>query len=213
MSLEITVALADPVSVTKWMRGLYRDQIPWATANALNATAFDARKTLVNELRQHFEIRTDWTSRRMRVGKARKKRLPHVAYVGSTAPYMELQVTGGVKRSMNKLMGIPTSHLRARSSDGQIKKSLWPRKFLRSKRVKKRRKVHTVGLRKGAAVIQTVGGERVHLYTLAQKAIVKPRTWPLESTVRRVVARRWAKNATRALDRAIKTARKGKRSR
>jgi hypothetical protein len=205
--LDIKVNLVDAAGVAQWLRALYKDQIPFATKVALDATAFDARRTLVDELRQHFTVRTDWTARRMRVQKATKQDL--VSYVGSTAPYMELQALGGVKRPRSKLMGAPTKELRALSPDGTARRKLWPNKWIKTARTRKRRQAFTIPLRSGrVAVMRWVNGEREQLYTLTNRATIKPGAWPLYSTVRRVAGRRWAPNAVKGLKRAIKTSRR-----
>lgn len=210
--LDIKVNLVDAAGVAQWLRALYQDQIPYATKVALDATAFDARRTLVDELRQHFTVRTDWTARRMRVQKATKRDL--VSYVGSTAPYMELQALGGVKRAKGPAMGIPTMALRKMSPDLTVRRKLWPNKLMK-KRKRKELWTYIAPLRSGRGAVLFSGkmGDPKRrkgkaLYYLYDKAHVPGNRWPIDRTVYRVVGAKWSKNAAYAMKRALKTARR-----
>ena len=85
--------------------------VPHAVRKALNASAFEARKAWISRIESTFTLRKAWTTRSVRVSKARGTSMSRMeAVLGSTAPYMAIQETGGTKRKGGRHgVPIPTS--------------------------------------------------------------------------------------------------------
>lgn len=85
---------------------------PFATRNTLNATAFQAQREWKHEISQNMVQRNRFTQQSIRVEQTRELKVRHqAAVVGSTAPYMDEQEFGGVKRARGKEgVPIPTSY-------------------------------------------------------------------------------------------------------
>lgn len=89
MSITVTTNAKD---VSRDLLRIFEDQIPFATANAINATALDLQKTQRAHQRRVFTVRREeWVDRAVKMKRwARKHRLE--AHVGIAAP-------GGRRRS------------------------------------------------------------------------------------------------------------------
>lgn len=85
--------------------------VPHAAKNALNATAFEARREWVKQIKGAFTLRRTWTTRSVRVSKARGTNTRRMmAVVGSIAPYMAEQESGATHRKSGQHgVAIPTS--------------------------------------------------------------------------------------------------------
>jgi len=73
------------------------DAIPYASRDALNSTAFEARKTWQGEMAKTFTLRNQFTQRSVRVEKvshATKDINRMQAVIGSVAPYLDEQEEG-----------------------------------------------------------------------------------------------------------------------
>lgn len=102
-----------------------RRGIPHATRNGLNASAFEGRKAWTKEVEKAFTLRNTFTTRSLRVQKARgiDMRKMH-SVLGSTADYMAEQETGGTERKSGKHgVPIPTP---TSSGEGRAAKRLRP---------------------------------------------------------------------------------------
>lgn len=90
---------------------LSRRAIPYAARNTLNAAAFEGRREWVDQIEKTFTLRNKWTTRSLRVVKARGTSMRGMqATLGSVAPYMATQEEGGVLRRTGKHgVAIPTS--------------------------------------------------------------------------------------------------------
>ena len=109
---------ADVKDLTKSLNRIQRKQIPFATSKALNATAFDVRKTLQDGLNIHLDRVTSYTKRGVQVEKSTKKNL--VAKVGfrsrtfgkgqgkiTQAEYMKRQIKGGTRFPKGQAIPVP----------------------------------------------------------------------------------------------------------
>ena len=72
------ITTSDPIGIKrfqKFMRNLSHRQIPYATANALNRTAFSARTSVQNSMSNRFIIRKNFVVRGVLVKKATRQDL------------------------------------------------------------------------------------------------------------------------------------------
>ncbi len=171
-----------------------RDQVPFAMASGLTATAKDGQKEVHRQLGGRFTIRRKWVERGVRI-QAATKRKPEAA-VFSRDEFMVKQESGSVERGVS----IPRSV--RRSSRTVVPRGRWPGALL------KRPDVFIKRLPRGArGVFQKMKNGRLKLlWIIEDVARVKPR-WGFGKTVRKTVAKKWEKNFGRALARALRTAR------
>ena len=109
---------SDIKKLTKALSTIQRKQIPFATSKALNATAFDARKSVQTALDVQLDKITPYTKRGVQVEKSTKKNL--VAQVGfrsrkfgkgqgsiTQAEYMQRQIAGGTRLPKGQAIPVP----------------------------------------------------------------------------------------------------------
>ena len=109
---------SDIKELTRSLNRIQRKQIPFATSKALNATAFDVRKTLQDALDIHLDNPTAYTKRGVQVEKSTKRNL--VAKVGfrsrkfgkgqgkiTQAEYMKRQIKGGTRFPQGQAIPVP----------------------------------------------------------------------------------------------------------
>jgi hypothetical protein len=109
---------SDIKKLTKALSTIQRKQIPFATSKALNATAFDARKSVQTALDLQLDKPTAYTKRGVQVEKSTKKNL--VAQVGfrsrkfgkgqgsiTQAEYMQRQIAGGTRLPKGQAIPVP----------------------------------------------------------------------------------------------------------
>ena len=109
---------SDIKELTRSLNRIQRKQIPFATSKALNATAFDVRKTLQDALDIHLDNPTSYTKRGVQVEKSTKRNL--VAKVGfrsrkfgkgqgkiTQAEDMKRQIKGGTRFPQGQAIPVP----------------------------------------------------------------------------------------------------------
>mgnify|MGYP003128448544 FL=1 len=109
---------SDIKELTRSLNRIQRKQIPFATSKALNATAFDVRKTLQDALDIHLNNPTAYTKRGVQFEKSTKRNL--VAKVGfrsrkfgkgqgkiTQAEYMKRQIKGGTRFPQGQAIPVP----------------------------------------------------------------------------------------------------------
>lgn len=86
--------------------------VPYAIRDALNATAFDARRESIKNIKEDFIIRKTWTERTIQVERAALGPVESMqSVIGSIAPYMATQEGGGIVRpDKGRTITIPTSY-------------------------------------------------------------------------------------------------------
>jgi len=92
LDLRLDLGIDD---ILKRLDDLERRHVPFALAQALNATAFAAQREVRAQMPDRFTLRRPWTPRGVRVGKASKRDL--TARVFTADWYMETQETGGTR--------------------------------------------------------------------------------------------------------------------
>lgn len=91
---------ADIKNATRKLSVAQKKQVPFAVSQALNDTAFDARKAVQVQLPRKLNKPTPWTIRGVRVGKSSKRRLrASVYFTDDRAKYMKFQIDGGIRRN------------------------------------------------------------------------------------------------------------------
>lgn len=96
--MNISVKM-DIKAATKGLSNLQKRQIPFATSQALNDTAFQARTDAMAGMDKHLEKPTPWTKRGIRVGKSTKAKLvSSVAIQPDRWKYMRFQTVGGIRK-------------------------------------------------------------------------------------------------------------------
>jgi len=118
----------------KAMDAFGKQQIPFATANALNTTAFDVRKQIVEDTYpRSFTVRNKrFASQLFRVDKATKRNLTARLYDRLGRDYMVNQAEGGIKRPRGRNIAIPTREIK-RTTSGKVPKNRLPRNVLGGK--------------------------------------------------------------------------------
>lgn len=98
----------DARKAVKDLRQFREKAIPYAVRNALNRSAFHARAEWKQEVRGAFTLRNAFTERSILVTRATGKNVNGmVAFVGSTALYMDEQEHGATERGRGKHKPIP----------------------------------------------------------------------------------------------------------
>lgn len=192
--------------------GEFADQIPYATARALNDCMFLAREDLVYRLPAQYKIRNRWTERGFRVRKATKRNL--VATVANTRDYMRVQLEGGERPDPNG--GYQTVPVGARASSTTVLgKGRWPRQTIDARAPVGWAHGGFIGIRGGVRGIWKVanpGAKRAKMrlrlmWRLVEHVTISP-TWPMGQYVKALVGDRWTYAAKKWLAEAIRTAKK-----
>ena len=115
----------------KAMDAFGRNQIPFATANALTSTAFDVRKQIVDDTYPNsFTVRNKrFASAMFRVEPANKRNLTARVYDKLGRDYMTTQAEGGFKRPRGSNIAIPSRQIK-RTASGKVPKGKQPRNVL-----------------------------------------------------------------------------------
>ena len=121
----------------KAMDAFGRNQIPFATANALTSTAFDVRKQIVDDTYpSSFTVRNKrFASAMFRVEKATRRNLTARVYDRLGRDYMTIQAEGGLKRPRGSNIAIPSRQIK-RTKTGRVPKNRHPRNVLGGKAYK-----------------------------------------------------------------------------
>lgn len=115
--------------VSRGLSKFHRKQIPFATSQAINDTAFDVRKEHQKQLPNYIDRPTPFTKRGVKVKKSNKRDLVGVVYFDKIqAKYMKLQIKGGTRRPDNKVLLVPTAATKL-NQYGNISKAVRNRMF------------------------------------------------------------------------------------
>ena len=198
--IEITV---NTRQFTRWLTDVERRQVPFATAQALTATAFAVRRQVVERtFPAAFKLRNRRFPRvAIRVAKATKRSLSASVFDRLGRDYLKLHATGGTKRPRGGRLAVPTTRIR-RTKSGRIPKGQTPT---------------AVRGRKNAVVAPVNGGKQgiwrrrrgrlELLYTLQPSARIRKRLRFFEDA-NAVVTRQFPRRFRVALAKAVRTARR-----
>ena len=189
--------------------------LKWSTAFSLNAMAIEAQEYQINQnLPRRFTLRGGWFRKGNKFGiRVRKASVQNLeAIVGTAAPWMRIQETGGMKKSSsgNKFFGIG---VRARSAWTSKIRSPKYIKVLSEEAKKKEGAKNFWRSKKGQAP-KLYGvyarGIRVE-YQMARTAKIK-KQWGFAQTTQALVSRRFdaifAREFAKEMTRAKRTAKK-----
>ena len=105
MNISIKSELKD---LAKDLTSLQKKQIPFAASQALNDTAFQARKALRAQAVKKLDRPTRFTVNGFRVGKSTKRNLVSEVYINAeVAKYLKYQIIGGTRKASGKGTGVP----------------------------------------------------------------------------------------------------------
>lgn len=200
--MTVTVRVSANVkAVRRWLTDIERRQVPFATAQALNATAFEVRSEIVGKtFPQAFDVKARGFARAaFRVDKA-SKRLPRASVFDRLGrANLALHAEGGTRRPRGAALAIPQTI--KRTAGGRVPKGKTPRAL------KGKRTVFKAPTRTGNMGIweRTRSGTRL-LYTLAPEAKIARRFRFYEDAAK-VARKRFDANFRTALARALATAR------
>jgi len=192
--------------VQKALQG-FSKQLPFAMSQALNATAFDVRKQIVDRTYpQAFNVRNKrFASAMFRVDKATKRKLSASVFDRLGKDYMVKQAEGGIKRPRGNNIAIP-GRQNQRTGTGKIPRSRQPRTLLSNG------KAYKTKLRSGQpAIVQPHGrGKNKKLkvmYVLEQTARI-PQRFDFYQDANKVSRRNFEKNFNKAFAKAKRTAKR-----
>ncbi len=190
------------------IRGIQRKQLPFATSVALNDTAFDVRKHIVEKTyKRDFQVRnTRFIGAALRVKKSTKRTLEASVFDKLDREFLQRHTSGGVKRPRGAHIAIPSRELKAKRSGKGVPKSLRPRAALANK------KTFITRLRSSGQLVimrrKTKKSRPVSvLYLLEPTARIR-KTFRFYDDAERVVSQRIGPNFARAWRKALRTAKK-----
>jgi hypothetical protein len=92
---------------TRGLSKTHKEQIPFATSNAINMTLFQLRKEMGKQTTKHLDRPTPFTQKGFVVDKAKKTTLRGILFIKDiVASYLKFQIDGGT-RSTGKNIPIP----------------------------------------------------------------------------------------------------------
>ena len=92
---------------TRGLSKTHKEQIPFATSNAINMTLFQLRKEMSKQTTKHLDRPTPFTQKGFVVDKAKKTTLRGILFIKDiVASYLKFQIDGGT-RSTGKNIPIP----------------------------------------------------------------------------------------------------------
>ena len=182
--------------VTKGLSKTQKKQIPFATANAINATLFQLRKEMGKQTKKKLDNPTPFTQKGFMVQKANKKNLFGLLYLkDEVAKYLKYQIDGGV-RSNSKKFAIPTRHAKLNQYGNIAGK--------KSGVVKgKNQKILTIGNMTG--VYKTHKGKVVDLLIAFKDKAVYKAKFPFYQIGQGFINNKFNKNMIVALNKALKS--------
>lgn len=134
--MPVTVVV-DIEEASEFLRFLHRDQVPFATSQAINATALQVQERIRASLDDSFTIRRrDWARRNIYMGRedfATKNRLQARVSVrapgsGDRSDILAKFEEGGVKKPQGSRLAIPQDGLK-RAASGVVPRSARPKAF------------------------------------------------------------------------------------
>ncbi len=214
-SFKIT-AYADTERLSKALRLLAREQIPFATAKALTRIAQGGRDEARASLKTSFKLRSNRAEKGFDFKRAEKRDWPEpVAEVGHKDYYLIPHIDGGIKRSRDpgENVAIPTRYVdRRRGSSGAIPRELRPTALLKTMKRRGRARYGVfkipndrIGRKLEAEESFTGKVESISLYLLRRQVNIKPR-WPFGRLMTEHHAKNYERVFREELFKAIDTA-------
>lgn len=194
--------------MTKKLDAIQKKQVPFATSLALNMTGDDVAQSLTGAMKQYLDRPTPFTlnafmtkSGRFKGVKARKNSLTAILIPGAAqAEYLHYQVFGGTRNPKGKKIAIPTSNARL-NKYGNI-----PNR--KSGLIKKPSKQFIATIKGVTGVWEKYGrgGKQIKLVHGFEDNVTYQPRFPMFRIAQKTVNRRFNRNFTKALNRALATA-------
>lgn len=192
-TFETRLATTAP-QLSRLLRELRRDELPFVAAKTLTELALAARDRQRRRMRQVFTIRSQFPVRGITMVPAEKRDWPRArSVVGTRDRFIARFEEGGVQRPEGaQSFAVPTRMVaRRRTRTGRIPKRLRPREVLRARRgVIARVEEETALLRTGRKT-RDFRGRRI-LFLFHRRIRLKP-VLGFERTVQGVARQRWAR--------------------
>ena len=200
--------------VSGWLTNVQRKQLPFATAVALQSTAYDVkRKQIGRTFPGAFETRNQNFAKGVLIVEPGKrsprknvnKRNLHAAVyaIDRVADYLEKHARGGIKRPTGQWISIPTRHIK-RTAKGKVGKAKRPRNIVNKPNVFFRHQGPTPDIVRRP---RGKGKSLEVLYQLVPLARIPKRLRFYEDAAK-VVQRRMVPNFKKSFERAVRTARR-----
>jgi hypothetical protein len=186
----------------------YRDQIPQATAMALNSTAFDFRKEIVSNTwpKSVMARNSRFMNAALRVKNASKKALTVTIFDSLKREYLARLDSSGNKVPMGNHIAIPARDVagQVRGANGAVRKAYKPRTLLNKKGFFRQT------LKSGTDAIMErpkKGRGPLKIWYLLEPRAHIPKMFPFYETATRIVKQRLEINFRNAFRRAVITRR------
>jgi len=195
MSDEFKITVKDDMS--RWLSTAAEKQIPFATAQALNQTAFTARQEIQADIRRNMKLRTDFIPNSVVVTKATKSNLSCSVGLLDRAGFMSIQEDGGTRtpNSGHAVMSIADENV-SRTSQGGAIKSQRPTALLNNKNY----------FIKNNTIFQRAGKNLVAMWNFVKQKHYTKRMH-FTATAEKVAVRDYATNFINAFEKALATMR------
>lgn len=109
--------------VTKGLNKVQKKEIPYATSEAINNVAFQARKALMAQSKKKLDRPTPFTVKGFQVVKSKKNFLEATVFIEpKRAKYMSFQVEGGVRLPKNRTIPVPVQKNVVMNDFGNMKR-------------------------------------------------------------------------------------------
>lgn len=197
--IELSVSF-DTKEVEKMLTDLEKKQIPFAASQALNDTAFDARKALRVQTPRKLDRPTKFTVDSFQVIKSKKRNLVATVFIEEKRwKYLKWQIDGGTRRISGRGTGVPVGA--KLNKFGNIRG--------RSRGLVKGKKQFIATIRGVAGVWEKLGSGRrqVKLMVVFKKSVNYKQRLPYAKIVEGVARNKFVKHFNRRLKQALKTAR------
>jgi hypothetical protein len=198
---------ADFTQLTKNLSRVQRQQVPFAIAETLNALAADVANAITAQMDQRLEKPTPFTKKAFLAPKGfngkKAKKTNFEAIVESKeiqAEYLKFQIAGGTRLPNQKAILVPT-RFATKNQYGN-----WPRPN-RKRAIEGKGDFFTAGSREGKTpgIYKQVGNRLQPFAIYVDQADYKARL-PIDKIANGVVANRLQKQFSKALQRAMATA-------
>lgn len=195
MQMRMTTNIAEVMASVRKTQA----QIPFAQSKALNDTAFQIRRQIVQHTYPDaFTVRNSrFINSVLRVETANKTNLNARVFDKLGRDYLERQAKGGTKTPQGNNLAIPGVRNTARTAGGAIRKSDRPRSMLNRKDVFKTDK----------AIYQRQGNQPLKILYILEPSANIPKRFPFYEDASKVANTRFKANYQAALRYAMRTAR------
>ena len=208
---------ADTKLLTKHLNFIQRQQVPFATSNALNAVAFDARTAIQTALPKKLDRPTKGLVKSVIVEKSKKKHLiARVGFAGNglgKSPWPETPavimariIAGGTRKPKGKAILVPIAKNIKTNAYGNL-----PRKKIATLLGKPKRYFSGKPKGRDAGVYERINkkgqpGKLKMLASWEQSTVYQAGGFPLSSIVSKTVSRKYKARFNAALSKALASA-------